>query len=417
MLEATIHEEAAAVLNRLQEKYKGLKEKLEKAYGYAVFPSVGRAGVVLGGAYGHGEVFEGGKPVGFATMSQITVGVQVGGQTFTQILSFGNKKSLERFKKRGKLGFTANASAVMVKAAATATNNVSDVQASAYSMGGMLLELSLGGSKYMFIPPLEKLPQNKPAPKAPGSEETEQTTMDESSELKEERYNEKQENYESSGSSSIKKGLEHWATKQITKVPVLGKILPQDGKHDGKHKKSPIETIAGMVTGAKKELSTNRVLKKEVEATLKMIEEAHPQFKHSMDQAYGYAVFPSVGRAGLVVGGAYGKGEVFEQKKLIGYAGIVQLTIGVQVGGETLDAVVLFADKEGLERFKQGKIGFAANAGAVIVKAGAEATTKYQADKVYLFSQGGLLIEAAIGGQKFVFRPAVLTRKQPAEVK
>lgn len=262
----------------------------------------------------------------------------------------------------------------------------------------------------MFIPPLEKLPQNKPAPKEPSPEKTEQQSMEVS---KEGSSTGKSEELNSSLGSSIKDGLGQWATKQITKVPVLGKILP----HNGKHKKSPIETIAGMVTGAKKELSTNRVLKQEVEATLKMIEEAHPQFKHSMDQAYGYAIFPSVGRAGLVVGGAYGKGEVFEQKKLVGYAGIVQLTIGVQVGGETFDAVVLFADKEGLDRFKQGKIGFAANAGAVIVKAGAEATTKYQADKVYIFSQGGLLIEAAIGGQKFVFRPAVLTRKQPAEVK
>jgi len=408
MLEATIHEEVAAALNRLQEKHKDLKEKLQKAYGYAVFPSVGRAGVVLGGAYGQGEVFEGGKPVGFATMSQITVGVQVGGQTFTQILTFSNKKSFERFKKRGKLGFTANASAVMVKAAATATNNVSDVEASAYSMGGMLLELSLGGSKFMFIPPLEKIPQNKPAPKEPEPEKTEQPA---SEKPKEKSSDDKRE--DPGLGSSIKNGVGQWAAKQMTKVPVLGKILP----HNGKHRKSPVDAIAGMVSGAKKELSTNRVLRQEVEAVLKMIEEAHPQFKHSMDQAYGYAIFPSVGRAGLVVGGAYGKGEVFEQKKLIGYAGIVQLTIGVQIGGETFDAVVLFADKEGLERFKQGKIGFAANAGAVIVKAGAEATTKYKADKVYLFSQGGLLIEAAIGGQKFIFRPAVLTRKQPAEVK
>lgn len=408
MLEATIHEEVAAALNRLQEKHKDLKEKLQKAYGYAVFPSVGRAGVVLGGAYGQGEVFEGGKPVGFATMSQITVGVQVGGQTFTQILTFSNKKSFERFKKRGKLGFTANASAVMVKAAATATNNVSDVEASAYSMGGMLLELSLGGSKFMFIPPLEKIPQNKPAPKEPEPEKTEQPA---SEKPKEKSSDDKRE--DPGLGSSIKNGVGQWAAKQMTKVPVLGKIL----SHNGKHRKSPVDAIAGMVSGAKKELSTNRVLRQEVEAVLKMIEEAHPQFKHSMDQAYGYAIFPSVGRAGLVVGGAYGKGEVFEQKKLIGYAGIVQLTIGVQIGGETFDAVVLFADKEGLERFKKGKIGFAANAGAVIVKAGAEATTKYKADKVYLFSQGGLLIEAAIGGQKFIFRPAVLTRKQPAEVK
>lgn len=411
MLEATIHEEAAAALNRLQDKHKGLKEKLQKSYGYAVFPSVGRAGVVLGGAYGHGEVFEGGKPVGFATMSQITVGVQVGGQTFTEILTFGNKESFEKFKKRGKLGFTANASAVVVKAAATATNNVSDVEASAYSLGGMLLEASLGGSKFMFIPPLDKLPQNKPSQNDQSAEKSSSPPVEHEKEEMLKENNGK--GHSASGNSNIKNNIGHWATKQITKVPVLAKILP----HNGKHKKSPIDSIAGMVTGAKKEISTNRVLKQEVEATIKMIEEAHPDFKKSMDQAYGYAVFPSVGRAGLVVGGAYGKGEVFEQKKLVGYAGIVQLTIGVQVGGETFAAVVLFNDKEGLERFKLGKIGFTANAGAVILKAGAEATTKYQADKVYIFSEGGLLIEAAIGGQKFVFRPAVLTRKQPVEEK
>ena len=85
MLEATIHEEAAAVLNRLQEKHKGLKKGC-KSLRLCSFSFSRKSGVVLGGAYGHGEVFEGGKPVGFATMSQITVGVQIGGQTFTQIL-------------------------------------------------------------------------------------------------------------------------------------------------------------------------------------------------------------------------------------------------------------------------------------------------------------------------------------------
>jgi lipid-binding SYLF domain-containing protein len=161
MLEAAIHEEATAALNRLQKKHSDLKGQLEKSYGYAVFPSVGRASVVLGGAYGQGEVYEEGQPVGFATLSQITVGVQVGGQTFSEILIFHNKKSLDQFKKRGKLGFTANASAVIIKAAATATNKVSDVEARAYSLGGMLLEASLGGSKFMFIPPLKNVPQKE----------------------------------------------------------------------------------------------------------------------------------------------------------------------------------------------------------------------------------------------------------------
>lgn len=399
MLEAAIHEETSAALNRLQEKHKKLKDQLEKSYGYAVFPSVGRAGVVLGGAYGQGEVFEKGKPVGFATMSQITVGVQVGGQTFTEILTFRNKESLDKFKKRGKLGFTANASAVIVKAAATATNNVSDVEARAYSAGGMLLEASLGGSKFMFIPPLEKMPENKNPPKEQKSESENQP-----------RQNQKEQNSQQDNNTEKKGfGLGSWAKEKAGQIPILGSILP----HDGKNKGTLTAKVANVVSGAQKEISTNKILKKEVEAAIKWIGEVHPDFKKNLDEAYGYAVFPTVGRAGLVLGGAFGKGEVFEQKKLIGYAGIVQLTIGVQIGGETFTAVTLFADKSGLERFKQGKISFTANAGAVIIKAGAEATTKYQSDKVYIFSEGGLLIEAAIGGQKFVFRSAVLTKNQP----
>jgi hypothetical protein len=117
-----------------------------------VFPSVGRASVVLGGAYGKGQVFEQGQPIGFATISQMTIGVQVGGQTFTQLLLFDSKPALDEFR-NGRLAFTGNASAVIVKAAASGTTNHGTVRAHAYSRGGMLLELSLGGAKFNFIPP------------------------------------------------------------------------------------------------------------------------------------------------------------------------------------------------------------------------------------------------------------------------
>jgi lipid-binding SYLF domain-containing protein len=196
----------------------------------------------------------------------------------------------------------------------------------------------------------------------------------------------------------------------LNKIPLIKNILP-DGN------KSAIGKIAqkagNLISGAEKEIQTNRLLRKDVQGALTWIEELNPEFKKTLDQAHGYAVFPSIGRAGLVLGGAYGKGEVFEQKKLVGYAGLVQFTVGVQIGGETFTVLVLFDNKEGLDRFKQGKIAFTANLGIVFVKAGAEATTKYQTDKVYLFSEGGLLLEAAIGGQKFVFRSAVLSKNQP----
>ncbi|GEL73912.1 lipid-binding SYLF domain-containing protein [Myxococcus virescens] len=149
--EKTLHEEAVATVDRLVLKHPELKKELEQVEGYAVFPSLGRASLVLGGSYGHGEVFEKGKPIGFATLSQLTLGVQVGGQTLSELIFFHDRDALEAFK-GGKVAFAANASAVLVKAAASGTINYAKCVAHAYSRGGMLLEASLGGQKFTFIP-------------------------------------------------------------------------------------------------------------------------------------------------------------------------------------------------------------------------------------------------------------------------
>ncbi|HEX3019808.1 MAG TPA: hypothetical protein VHP36_05885 [Chitinispirillaceae bacterium] len=406
MLEAAIHNEATAALNRLQNKHADLKKQIEKSYGYAVFPYVGRAGVVLGGAYGQGEVYESGIPVGFATLSQITVGIQVGGQTFTEVLIFHNKKSLDEFKRQGKVGFSANASAVMIKAAATATSKVSDVSARAYSIGGMLLEASLGGSKFMFIPPLANSPK---IPEKPKENRPENKKQQSPSQQQQQSINDQSDQSDPPKTKSV--GVADWTKEQLGKLPGIAKLLP----HNGKSKYPFVDKIKNTASAAQKEISINKTLKKDVEAALITVKEKHPEFKKAVDKSYGYAVFPAVGRASLILGGVYGKGIVFEQGKLIGYSAIIQVSIGVQVGGETFSAFVLFSDKAALDRFRNGKVNFAANAAAVIVKAGAEATNKYQSDKVYFFSEGGLLIDVAIGGQKFVFRGAALTKNQQIE--
>lgn len=430
MLETAIHEEAEAALNRLLVKHSDLKERLGKAYGYAVFPSVGRAGVVIGGAYGEGEVYEKGEPVGFATMSQITVGVQVGGQTFTELVIFDKKQSLDEFKHRGKLGFSANASAVIVKAAATATSSPSGVEAKAYSHGGMLLELSLGGSNFLFVPPLvkpdgkasvEKAPdgsKNKEESEVKGEQNQEQNKNSEQ-EISQEKNNsnEKSHEEESQGSEATQtahKGILN-KVKQMPKFvgSTALKLAHQGLKRNGKG--SVLKKAGDVVSGLQKEQTTNRILHQDIQGALKMIEENNSDFKQKLDNAYAYAVFPAIGRASLVLGGSFGKGEVFEQGKLIGYAGLVQVTLGVQVGGETVTEVVIFSDKSGLDRFKKNKLAFAANASAVIVKAGAGITNSYQSGKIYTFSEGGLLIEAVIGVQKFIFRSAALTRGKSVE--
>ena len=149
---ATLEEEVQATLKRLEAKDQGLKQFLKKSYGYAVFPSVGKAALVVGGAYGKGLVFERGKMIGYATMSQLTLGVQLGGDTFTEVLAFESKESLDRFKK-GRTAFAANASAVLVKAAAGGTADFEKgVAALAYTRGGMMLEMAIGGQKFKFKP-------------------------------------------------------------------------------------------------------------------------------------------------------------------------------------------------------------------------------------------------------------------------
>ncbi len=146
-------------------------------------------------------------------------------------------------------------------------------------------------------------------------------------------------------------------------------------------------------------------IREEVKAALKRLKAKDPGLKQLLKDAYGYAVFPSVGKAALVVGGAYGRGAVFEQGKLIGFATIGQTTIGVQIGGDTFSELVVFEDEQALERFKEGKLKFAANAAAVLVKAGAQATNNYEKGvQTLAYSRGGMMLEAALGGQKFKFK-------------
>jgi lipid-binding SYLF domain-containing protein len=153
----------------------------------------------------------------------------------------------------------------------------------------------------------------------------------------------------------------------------------------------------------------------EVQAALKRAEKRDPGLKPFLKKARGYAVFPSVGKAAAVVGAAFGKGEVFEQGKLVSYAGIVQATIGVQIGGGTFTEIIAFENKPTLERFRRGRFAFAANASAVMVKAGAAASADYEKGAaVFVLAQGGMMLEVSVGGQKFIVKPAVLGRGTPA---
>jgi lipid-binding SYLF domain-containing protein len=133
---------------------------------------------------------------------------------------------------------------------------------------------------------------------------------------------------------------------------------------------------------------------------------ADPGLQKFFDTAAGYAVFPSVGKGGVGVGGAYGRGEVFAGGKLVGYATLSQASIGLQLGGQKYTELIFFETKAALDRFKSGSFAFAAQASAVALKSGVSANAKYS-DGVAVFTLGeaGLMYEASVGGQKFAYQP------------
>lgn len=124
------------------------------------------------------------------------------------------------------------------------------------------------------------------------------------------------------------------------------------------------------------------------------------------DNAHGYAIYPSVGKGGVVVGGAFGKGEVYERGRLIGYSSITQITVGLQLGGQAYSEIIFFKDKATLDDFRLGNFEFGAQASAVAVTAGASANASYSNGvAVFTLAKGGLMYEATIAGQKFNFTP------------
>lgn len=142
--------------------------------------------------------------------------------------------------------------------------------------------------------------------------------------------------------------------------------------------------------------------------------------------SYGYAVFPTIGKAGLGIGAAHGKGRVYEKGKYIGDTSMTQGTIGFQAGAQAFSQIIFFQDARALKEFTGGNFEFSAEAQAVAITAaaGAQASTtgssagasggrhdattvgKYQKGMAtFTVAKGGLMYQATIGGQKFSYAP------------
>ena len=121
-------------------------------------------------------------------------------------------------------------------------------------------------------------------------------------------------------------------------------------------------------------------------------------------KAYGYVIFPNVGKGAVAVGGASGNGVVFEKGAKIGYAKLTQVSIGFQWGGQAYREVIFFESKADMDRFKENRVELSAQVSAVAAATGASANAKYvEGVMVFTMQKGGLMYEAAVGGQKFKF--------------
>jgi lipid-binding SYLF domain-containing protein len=129
-------------------------------------------------------------------------------------------------------------------------------------------------------------------------------------------------------------------------------------------------------------------------------------FNKTLKKAYAYAIFPSVGKGGFIVGASHGAGEVYKKSKLIGHVKMTQTTVGAQVGGQTYAEVILFKNKKALDRFKANRFEGTAAATAIGGKKGAAAASKYKDGvAIMVLPIKGAMAEAAGGGQKFAFEP------------
>ena len=129
-----------------------------------------------------------------------------------------------------------------------------------------------------------------------------------------------------------------------------------------------------------------------------------PSMKNLFASSYGYAIFPNIGKGAVGVGGAAGNGVVYEKGKLVGTAKMLQISVGFQFGGQAYREVIFFENKDALDHFKDNKIEFTGQVSAIAAKNDASANTQYR-DGVKVFTEGknGLMVEAAIGGQKFTY--------------
>ncbi|MBQ4914568.1 lipid-binding SYLF domain-containing protein [Maribacter sp. MMG018] len=145
----------------------------------------------------------------------------------------------------------------------------------------------------------------------------------------------------------------------------------------------------------------SRIAKDAVNAKKELIAN-NPNFENLFKSAVGFAIFPNVGKGGLIVGGASGKGVLVEKGMLTGILDMKKLNIGMQAGAQSTVEVLFFETQDDLDSFKKGNYEFGAEASAIVLKSGVGVNAQFKDGiAAFIYPKAGLMADASIGGQKF----------------
>ncbi len=166
-----------------------------------------------------------------------------------------------------------------------------------------------------------------------------------------------------------------------------------------------IGMIGGCQPGPKNEGQAES-LAAQSKAALESFKAKDPTIQQLMDKCVAYVVFPNIGKAGWIVGGSYGKGEVYDKSgQRVGFADVSEISVGLQGGAQAVSELLIFLKQSDLDNFKSNEYSLAGNVSAVALTAGAAAKSDPSKGVVALVdTKGGLMAEAAVGGQRIRFR-------------
>jgi lipid-binding SYLF domain-containing protein len=186
-------------------------------------------------------------------------------------------------------------------------------------------------------------------------------------------------------------------------------LFPEGGSMQSKTRAIVMVVIMGLMVGC----STGSVTKEEGDTLMKSAAASRqewnkidPQFEAFAKKGYGYAFFPEITKGGLLVGGAHGRGVVYEKGQYIGYADLTQVSAGLQAGLQDYSELIVFENQAAMDKFKRNEFDFSANASAVYADKGAAANAQFvDGIAVFVRPMRGAMAEASLSGQQITYLP------------